>query len=142
MDAVQLAITNSKSLRTITKKTADDLLKEIQGNEESTPVEYVELATSAKDIAQAEADTEAGDTDTEAGDTGTELAEFRPPPSATTPFLTESDAGQLHSISLKESQTNGGEGSQNPQWVEVGTDLQMAPIGKSNENDGGIYEKF
>jgi phage terminase small subunit len=132
MDAVQLAITNSKSLRTITKKTADDLLKEIQGNEESSPVEYVELATSAGDIEQAEQDTEDGDT-------GTELAEFRPPPSATTPFLPESDAGQLHSISLKESQTNGGEGSQNPNWTEADTHLQNTPIPNLDENGrGGI----
>jgi len=45
-------------------------------------------------------------------------------------------AGHLHSIPDNQSQQIG-EGVSNPQWVEVGTDLQMTPIGKSIQNDGG-----
>ena len=132
MDAVQSAIANSKSLRTITKRTADDLLKEIQDVEPSIPVEYVGTANL-------EGDAELAQADAEAGDTGTELANIDPPPSATTLFLPESNAVHLHSISHKESETNKEGGPTNPNWVEVGTDIQMTPIGNLDKNDrGGI----
>ena len=130
MDAVQSAIANSKSLRTITKKTADDLLREIQD------VEAHEV-NEVKDQDKGQSEPLQLESISADGDTGSETGNIDPPPSATTHFLTESVAGHLHSILHNKSQTIRGEGVSNPTWVEVGTDLQMTPIGKSNKNDGG-----
>jgi len=129
MEAVQSAIANSKSLRTITKKTADDLLREIQDVQAHEVTEVDDQPSEQSEPLQLESISADGDT-------GSETGNIDPPPSATTHFLTESMAGHLHSISHNQSQTNG-EGVSNPQWVEVGTDLQMTPIGKLDKNDGG-----
>ena len=129
MDAVQLAIANSKSLRTQTKITAEDLLREIQD------VEAHEI-TEVKDQPSEQSEPLQLESISADGDTASETAKVDPPPTATTHFLAESVAGHLHSIPHNQSKQIG-EGASNPQWVEVDTDLQMTPIAKFIQNDGG-----
>ena len=84
MEAVQLAIQNSNSLRTSTKKTAEQLLAEIS---------YVDIPQSISISSEDHSLIE----ETSVG-TGSESPISDPPPRGMTPFLPEADAGHLHSI--------------------------------------------
>jgi len=150
MEAVQLAIQNSNSLRTSTKKTAEQLLAEIS---------YVDIPQSISISSEDHSLIE----ETSVG-TGSESPISDPPPRGMTPFLPEADAGHLHSISHIQSQTNltltpvtvtnplesntcevlsinpndlipigRGEGVQNPNWKEKDTVLETPPSSFSNQ---------
>ena len=156
MEAVQLAIKNSNSLRVSTKRTAEQLLAEI-----NDPVDVVsrEVHDDGMDDNQEQSQEESI---SETGDTGSSFPISEPPPSATTPFLPVLDAGHLHSISHIQSPTNltltpvtvtnpsesntcevlsinpnqlipMGEGVSNPNWVEKDTVLKTPPSSFSNQ---------
>lgn len=121
IQAVELAIANSSSLRMSDKRSAAQLLAEINQAED---VEAVELPRPGDDADQLPAVPNSSQT-----------ADPQPNPNLPTPteghtpFLSDGTAGHLHSISDNQSQQNTGVGSiKNPQWVEVGTDIQMIPI--------------
>lgn len=97
MEAVQMAIANSKSIRQSTKQTAQQLLAEI-----SDPVDVVSREVH-EDASKDDEEHLQEFSISETGDTGSSFPISDPPPSATTPFLTDSDAGHLHSIPHKES---------------------------------------
>jgi len=150
MEAVQLAIQNSNSLRVSTKRTAEQLLAEIS---------YVDIPQSISISSEDHSLIE----ETSVG-TGSESPISDPPPRGMTPFLPEADAGHLHSISHIQSPTNltltpvtvtnplesntyeelsinpndlipigRGEGVQNPNWQEKNTVLETPPSSFSNQ---------
>ena len=158
MEAVQLAIKNSNSLRVSTKRTAEQLLAEI-----NDPVDVVSREVH-DDQGQDDQEQSQEDSISETGDTGSSFGNSEPPPSATTPFLPEADAGHLHSISHIQSPTNltltpvtvtnplesstsenlsinpndlipigRGEGTSNPNWEERNTVLETPPSSFSNQ---------
>jgi phage terminase small subunit len=156
MDAVQLAIKNSSSLRVSTKRTAEQLLAEI-----NDPVDVVSREVH-DDGDQDDQEQSQEDSISETVATGSESPISDPPPSATTPFLPVLDADHLHSISHIQSPTNltltpvtvtnpsesntyeelsinpnqlipMGEGVQNPNWVEKDTVLETPPSSFSNQ---------
>jgi len=156
MDAVQLAIKNSNSLRVSTKRTAEQLLAEI-----NDPVDVVSREVH-DDGNQDDQEQSQEDSISETGDTGSSFGNSEPPPSATTPFLPDSDAGHLHSISHNQSPSNLtltpvtvtnplesntyeelsinpdmlvpiGRGVQNPNWQEKDTVLKTPPSSFSNQ---------
>jgi hypothetical protein len=102
MEAVQLAINNSKSLQMKTKRSAEQLLKEISLEDEVTDVAYIDAEKNIGIEKEDAIDSDLKATSISAVATGSISPISDPPPSATTPFLTEPDAGHLHSISHKE----------------------------------------
>jgi len=155
MEAVQLAIKNSSSLRVSTKRTAEQLLSEIN--------DPVDVVSREIDDGQEDDDEQSQENSiSEAGYTGSESPISDPPPRGMTPFLPEADAGHLHSISHIRSPTNLtlthvtvtnplesntcevlsinpnmleriGEGVQNPNWVEKDMVLETPPSSFSNQ---------
>jgi len=161
MEAVQLAIENSKSIRTSTKRTAEQLLAEIN---EPVDADYVDVAED--DEQNSDSSIEQSMSEESEGGVASENHFSDPPPRGMTPFLPESDAGHLHSIPHNQSATITdqnltltpvtvtiplesdtyeelsinpdmlvplGMGSQNPNWVEKDTVLETPPIEKNNE---------
>ena len=162
MEAVQLAIKNSSSLRVSTKRTAEQLLAEI-----NDPVDVVsrEVHDDQEQDDQEQSQEEYISEDgiiPEAGATGSESPISEPPPRGMTPFLPDGDAGHLHSISHIQSPTNLtltpvtvtnpsesntcevlsinpnmleriGEGVSNSNWVEKDTVLKTPPSSFSNQ---------
>jgi len=162
MEAVQLAIKNSNSLRVSTKRTAEQLLAEI-----NDPVDVVSREVD-DDQDQDDQEQSQEDSISETGDTGSSFPISDPPPSATTPFLPVLDADHLHSISHNESPSianqnltltpvtvtnplesstsenlsinpndlipiGRGEGTSNPNWEERNTVLETPPSSFSNQ---------
>ena len=125
MEAVQLAITNSSSLRTSTKKTADQLLQEL-----SNPIdaEYVEVHS---DDMEGISDDDEGKSISDLVADSSEIPNSDPPPRGITPFLPERDTADLHSIPHKESPSVG-EGVSNPSWVEKESVVETPPIANPN----------
>ena len=119
--AVQAAINNSGSLRSSAKRSAAQLLEEIQA-EDVQAVEIKQLpgndpsSQEAASISQEAAQPQ-------------ENQENRPPASGHPPNCPDGTAEHLHSISDTQlSEKTGVGGIQNPQWVEVGTDIRLIPI--------------
>jgi hypothetical protein len=106
MDAVQLAITNSKSIRTVTKRTAQQLLAEI---DEPTDVAYTMDDDVAADVMQHDDDV-AQPGGSEAVEDSVEscaVSHISDPPREATPhFLPTPLASHLHSIPHNEFQQN------------------------------------
>jgi hypothetical protein len=156
MEAVQLAIKNSSSLRVSTKRTAEQLLAEI-----NDPVDVVSREVHDDGIEDNQDDNQETSI-SETGDTGSSFPISDPPPRGMTPFLPEAHAGHLHSISHIQSPTNLtltpvtvtnplesntyeelsinpdmlvpiGRGVQNPNWVEKDTVLETPPSSFSNQ---------
>jgi len=156
MDAVQLAIQNSSSLRVSTKRTAEQLLSEI-----NEPVDVVSREVD-EDNDQDDQEQSQEDSISESGATGSSFPISETPPSATTPFLTDSDAGHLHSIPHNQSHKNShpnsvtvtnplesdtyevlsinpndltpiGEGVSKMQWTEKNTVIETPPASFSNQ---------
>ena len=162
MEAVQLAIKNSNSLRVSTKRTAEQLLAEI-----NDPVDVVSREVD-DDQDQDDQEQSQEDSISETGDTGSSFPISDPPPSATTPFLPVLDADHLHSISHNESPSianqnltltpvtvtnplesstsenlsinpndlipiGRGEGTSNPNWEERNTVLETPQSSFSNQ---------
>jgi protein-tyrosine-phosphatase len=103
MDAVQLAIASSKSIRTTTKRTAQQLLAEI---DEPTDVAFTmdddDAADVMDDVAQPGGSEATGDSDVSC-DAGRIID---PPREATPHFLPTALASHLHSIPHNEFQQN------------------------------------
>jgi hypothetical protein len=156
MEAVQLAIKNSSSLRVSTKRTAEQLLAEI-----NDPVDVVSREVHDDGIEDNQDDNQETSI-SETGDTGSESPISDPPPRGMTPFLPEAHAGHLHSISHIQSPTNLtltpvtvtnplesdtcevlsinpnmleriGEGVSNSNWQEKDTVLETPPSSFSNQ---------
>ena len=162
MEAVQLAINNSKSLHMKTKRSAEQLLKEISLETEVTDVAYIDAEKDIGTLEETVIDSDSKATSDSEVATGSISPISDPPPSATTPFLAVRDAGHLHSISHIQSPTNltltpvtvtnpsesntcevlsinpnqlipMGEGVSNPNWVEKDTVLKTPPSSFSNQ---------
>ena len=121
MRAVQLAISNSSSLRTSDKRSAAQLLAEINQAED---IEAVEIPRPGD-----QPDTMSAALISETTAQPQDDLKTRPPASGHPPNCPDGTAGHLHSISDTQlSEKTGVGGIQNPQWVEVGTDIQLIPI--------------
>jgi phage terminase small subunit len=106
MEAVQLAIHNSKFLHMKTKRSAEQLLKEISLETEVTDVAYIDAEKDIGTLEETVIDSDSNSTSNSSIPDPSILPISDPPPSATTPFLAVRDAGHLHSISHKESPSN------------------------------------
>ena len=125
MEAVQLAITNSNSLRTSTKKTADQLLSELSQpiDADYTEVTHEEMDAMLEDIQE--------DSISESVTDSTEIPNSEPPLGGITPFLPVRDTADLHSIPDNQSPSVG-EGVSNPSWVEKESVIETPPIANPN----------
>jgi protein-tyrosine-phosphatase len=106
MDAVQLAIANSKNIRTVTKRTAQQLLAEI---DEPTDVAFTMDDDVAADVMQHDDDVTQPVGSEATGDSDVSCDVGRiidPPPEATPHFLPTALASHLHSIPHNELQQN------------------------------------
>jgi len=120
--AVQAALNNSRTLHNSVKRSAAQLLEEINQVEDVQAVEIAALPGNDPGPAPAASISQ------EAAQPQEDL-KSRPPATGHPPILPGGTAGHLHSISDSQfSQNPGGEGIQNPQWVEVGTDIELIPI--------------
>jgi hypothetical protein len=105
MEAVQLAIANSKNIRTVTKRTAQQLLAEI---DEPTDVAFTMDDDVAADVMQHDDVAQPGGSEA-TGDSDVSCDAGRiidPPPEATPHFLPTALASHLHSIPHNEFQQN------------------------------------
>ena len=132
MEAVQLAITNSSSLRTSTKKTADQLLSEL-----SNPIdaEYVEVHSDdmegISDDDEGKSISEFVSNSSDSVADSAEIPNSDPPRGGITPFLPVRDTADLHSIPHNQSPSVG-EGVSNPSWVEKESVVETPPIANPN----------
>jgi hypothetical protein len=149
MQAVQLAINNSKTIQARTKKTAQQLLAEI-----SEPVDYVEVAED-KDIVDSPSNTMGS---------GTVNGILPTPQGGDDQFFSMADAGHLHSIPHKElpsksknvtitpvivadsslksntckalgNNPNTGEGVISSEHPPLNAPMQTPPLSKNNQNE-------
>lgn len=126
MEAVQLAIHNSKSLHMKTKRSAEQLLKEISLETEVTDVAYIDAEKDIGTLEETVIDSDSNSTSDSEVATGSISPISDPPPSATTPFLAVRDAGHLHSISHKESPSN----------------LTLTPVTVTNPLESDTYKEL
>lgn len=131
MDAVQAAISNSKTIHSKTKRSAAELLAEITQVNGSEDVIYTDATLASVPVdAEQSAHAEQNSTGAEGG--AQENPNFRHPTEGHTPFSGNPTAGHLHTISHNRSPT--GEGDTNSTQVLVGTDVEMTPLPISNKN--------
>ena len=136
MDAVQAAISNSKTIHSKTKRSAAELLAEITQVNGSEDVIYTDATLAiapvdAEQSAHAEPSAHSEQNSTGADGGAQENPNFRPPTEGHTPFSGDPTAGHLHTISHNGSPT--GEGDTNPIQVLVGTDIEMTPLPNSEQ---------
>jgi len=117
MEAVQLAIANSKSIRTITKQTAQQLLNEINEPIDIEAGDIKELPT---------------DPIIEEGD-GIENGILPTPPTHHHQVLPDAVAGHLHSIPDNQSPTNEGEGVKNVSRETIKPVTETPPLSNAQK---------
>lgn len=133
MDAVQLALVNSKGLRTQTKRSAAELLAEITQEHGSIDVESRPVETNNQDNDPDQTNSKTNQSSSDLEGDGSSIPVLPTPTEGQPPFLSEPTAGHLHSISHNQSPLLTREGVSNSIEVLVGTDIEMTPLPNSEQ---------
>lgn len=138
MEAVQLAIANSKGIRQTTKRSAAELLAELTNQSEPEDIEYIDMQSVDMQPLDSQAELESI---SELAGEGHVKRQGDDPTEGHPPFFPNESAAHLHSIPHNQSSLQTGGGDQFSVDSQVGSDMEKAPLVIFDENgEGGIQK--